>query len=131
MICCFVFVSSCLIMYYCIIPVYILCSVCHCLVFRRFFSVACFCLCCMYSAVFCCPFVLSKVYFVVALLRTAQPSIMDAVSAGLYLHLGDLLPGGESALDGFDLADALSYMEGLERRHRPRCLAATEAYFAR
>lgn len=110
--------------------VYILCSVCHRLVFRRLFSVARFCFCCMCSAVFCCPYVLSKVYFVVALLRTAQPSIMDAVSAGLYLHLGDLLPGGESALDGFDLADALSYMEGLERRHRPRCLAATEAYFA-
>lgn len=80
------------------------------------------------SAVHKC--LLSKVYFVVALLRTAQPSIMDAASTGLYLHLGDLLAGGGGALDGFDLADALSYMEGLERRHRSRCLAATEAYLA-
>lgn len=70
---------------------------------------------------------LLQVYFVVALFRAAQPRVMEAASKGL-----DLMPllGGEGALEGFDLEESLLFMEGLERRHRSRCLAATVAYLA-
>eukprot|EP00903_Cladosiphon_okamuranus_P007097 g6896.t1 len=68
-----------------------------------------------------------QVYFVVALFRAAQPRVMDAASRGL-----DLMPllGGGEALEGFDLGESLLFMEGLEQRHRSRCLAATRAYLA-
>ena len=52
---------------------------------------------------------------------------MEAASRGL-----DLMPllGGGEALEGFDLEESLLFMEGLEQRHRVRCLAATRAYLA-
>lgn len=68
-----------------------------------------------------------QVYFVVALFRAAQPSVMEAASKGL--DLTGLLGGGE-ALEAFNLEESLSFMEGLERRHRKRCIAATRAYLA-
>lgn len=66
-------------------------------------------------------------YFAVALMRTAQPGVMEAASRGL--DLTRLLVGGE-ALDGFDLEASLVLMEVLERRYRSRCLEATRAYLA-
>ncbi|CAM9244333.1 unnamed protein product [Ectocarpus fasciculatus] len=68
-----------------------------------------------------------QVYFVVALFRAAQPSVMEAASKGL--DLMGLLGRGEG-LEAFSLEDSLSFMEGLERRHRGRCIAATQAYLA-
>lgn len=69
----------------------------------------------------------NQVYFVVALFRTAEPSVLDAASRGL--DLTALLGRGE-ALESFDLGESLHFMEGLETRHRKRCLAATRAYLA-
>lgn len=69
-----------------------------------------------------------QVYFVVALFRAAQPGVLEAASRGL--DLTALLGRGE-ALESFDLGESLSFMEGLETRHRKRCLAATRAYLAR
>ena len=69
-----------------------------------------------------------QVYFVVALLRVAQSRVVDASSAGL--DLSPLLLEGE-ALEGFQLEASLGFMEDLEQRHRPRCLAATQAFLAR
>ncbi|CBN75840.1 conserved unknown protein [Ectocarpus siliculosus] len=68
-----------------------------------------------------------QVYFVVALFRAAQPSVMEAASKGL--DLTGLLGRGE-ALEAFNLEESLSFMEALERRHRGRCIAATKAYLA-
>lgn len=68
-------------------------------------------------------------YFVVALFRAAQPRVMAAASKGLDLR--PLLGGGGEAFEGFDLEESLLFMEGLERRHRSRCLAATRAFLAR
>ena len=67
-------------------------------------------------------------YFVVALFRAAEPRVLGAASRGL-----DLMPllGEGQALEGFDLAESISFMAGLEERHRSRCLAATRAYLAR
>ena len=63
----------------------------------------------------------AQVYFVVALFRAAEPRVMEAAARGL-----DLMPllGGGEALEGYDWESSLSFMEGLERRHRHRCLAA-------
>lgn len=52
---------------------------------------------------------------------------MEAVSKGL--DLTGLLCRG-TALEGFDLEASISYMEGLEKRHRARCLASTRSYLA-
>ena len=68
-----------------------------------------------------------QVYFVVALFRATQPRVMEAASRGL--DLWPLLAGGEAA-EGFDLEEAILFMEGLEKRHRSRCLDATRAYLA-
>ncbi|CAM9355665.1 unnamed protein product [Scytosiphon promiscuus] len=68
-----------------------------------------------------------QVYFVVALFRTAQPSVLEAASKGL--DLTALLGNGE-ALESFDLSESLRFTEELEVRHRERCLAATQAYLA-
>ncbi len=65
-----------------------------------------------------------QVYFAVALFRAAEPRITEAASRGL--SLVPLLVRGE-ALEGFDLEASLPFMEGLEQRHRHRCLAATRA----
>lgn len=69
-----------------------------------------------------------QVYFVVALFRVARPRVMEAASRGL-----DLMPllGGGEALEDFCLEESLSFMEGLERCYRSRCVAATRAYLAR
>eukprot|EP00752_Nemacystus_decipiens_P011121 g9881.t1 len=64
-----------------------------------------------------------QVYFVVALFRAAQPRVMEAASRGV--DLMPLLVGGE-ALQDFDLEESLLFMEGLEKRHRSRCLAASQ-----
>ncbi|CAM9204156.1 unnamed protein product [Choristocarpus tenellus] len=67
-----------------------------------------------------------QVYFVTALLQTAQARVLTSVSSGVK-DLTDLLGRGQ-AFENFDLPSVLDYVEGLEARHREMCLSQMRQY---